>query len=126
MTLFKQGSFKLHSGKMSDWKIECDSLTDDDWKTIAHLIARHFNFREVHGVPNGGLKLAKLLEKHINKDAKNVLIVDDVYTTGTSMWEMQIKLQETVDTNHIRGVVVFARGEVERWISPLFQYELGD
>ncbi len=40
MNLFIKKDWEMHSGKKSDFKIECDALTDEDIKTIAHLISR--------------------------------------------------------------------------------------
>ncbi len=54
--LFIRQNFILHSGKPSDFKIECDALTDDDWECLAYLIAKRVSFSSVVGVPNGGSK----------------------------------------------------------------------
>ena len=49
--LFQTGDFKLASGAKSNFKIECDALTESDWETLAMLIARNVGyFREVIGV----------------------------------------------------------------------------
>lgn len=117
--LFKSGFIKLHSGSSSDFKIECDSLTDGDLDTLAYLISERFEFNGVYGIPTGGIKIAKALEKYINKKAMNYLIVDDVTTTGTSMEEAADKLKYR---EPIIGVVLFARNKcpIPRWIYPMF------
>lgn len=50
MNLFQTGNFKLHSGKTSNFKIECDALTDEDLETFAKLISEEFNFCATIGV----------------------------------------------------------------------------
>ena len=112
MSLFLFGSFALHSGGRTDFKIDCDALTDGDWYALAARIARRVSaFGSVEGVPRGGLKLAEMLKGYCT--AGPVLIVDDVLTTGASM-EQQRAGRDAM------GVVVFARGPVPSWIEPLF------
>lgn len=114
--LFQLGDFTLHSGKRSNFKIECDALTDEDWDTIADWIIDRYRFSEVYGVPKGGTKLAERLQAH-TKDNSCLLIVDDVFSTGTSMDAAKAKFGR-LDT---LGVVVFARGKCPSWIQPIFQ-----
>jgi orotate phosphoribosyltransferase len=118
MNLFEKKKWIMHSGEASDFKIECDALTYDDWDTIAYLISKHFSFVNVVGVPLGGLALAKALKKY-KKSLGPLLIVDDVLTTGTSMEEMKDTYLERYN-NNIIGVVVFARGKCPNWITPIF------
>lgn len=114
MGIFKKMNLTLHSGAKSDFKIECDALDDEDIETIAYLISKKVNFRKVIGVPNGGIRLQKSLEKYITDGL--ILIVDDVLTTGKSMEEMRNKEgKETI------GVVIFARNKCPDWITPIFQ-----
>ena len=117
MTLFKTGYFTLHSGSKSYWKIDCDALTDNDWRTLAQMVyERVGHFRRVIGVPQGGLKLALAL-RHLcfPNPEYPTLLVDDVLTTGASME----KLRETTAGACI-GAVVFARGACPDWIIPIF------
>lgn len=115
-SLFKSGTFHLHSGELSEWKIDCDALTDDDLDTLAQMIGRRVGkFSVAEGVPNGGLRLAAALNRRFAKNDAPVLIVDDVLTTGASM-EAQRAGREA------NGAVIFARGPVPSWITPLFQY----
>ena len=101
--LFQTGDFKLASGAKSNFKIECDALTEDDWQTLAMLIARNVGqFSEVIGVPRGGDQLACVLDKYRRTDGPR-LIVDDVLTTGGSLAKY---MTEPTDF----GYVVFARG----------------
>lgn len=124
MSLFQQGNFKLHSGTTTNWKIECDALDDQDWQTIAMLIARqHLSFSRVTGVPTGGLKLAEALQPYTKHYSPDHLIVDDVYTTGTSMNKMREMLKAPGVIYF--GAVVFSRAPIiapdNQWIKPLFQ-----
>lgn len=110
-------SFISHSGKKLDFKIECDFLTDDDLKVFVYIILKKYNFSKVVGIPRGGIRLSNMLKQHQNSESKNILIVDDVLTTGGSMEKMKSKF---VNKN-IKGVVIFSRGETPDWIDPIFQ-----
>ena len=115
ISLFQQGDFNLHSGNRSNWKIDCDALTDKDWSTLAMMTSQLFHFSAVAGIPGGGLKLANKLQKYCRKGYPT-LIVDDVLTTGKSMEETRKNYPNAI------GVVVFARGECPEWITSLFIY----
>ena len=111
MNLFQLGDFSLHSGAKSNWKIDCDALTDADWATLAWIIQTRVKFGAVEGVPRGGLKLAAALLNY--QTSGPLLIVDDVLTTGGSM-EKQRAGREAI------GYVVFARGHCASWIRHIF------
>lgn len=119
--LFQLGGFTLHSGAKSNWKIDCDALTDKDWEALAYMIYEKLGeprFRKVIGIPTGGLKLANALERYRFPSPKPkypILIVDDVLTTGNSMEEMKAKTK-----GEVIGAVVFARDECPDWVVPLF------
>lgn len=89
MGLFQLGNFSGAAGHSLPWKIECDWLTREDWDCIAAAAAPRLpKFKDVWGVPKGGLILADAMVKYAVKT--NIiglppLIVDDVWTTGTSM-----------------------------------------
>ena len=105
---------------MSDWKIECDALTDEDWETLAAMVSRRVAFKMVLGVPRGGHKLRKPLMKYIQDDPTlPVLIVDDVLTTGRSMEALKATVEEGLEVDLV-GYVVFARGECPPWVRALF------
>lgn len=119
MNLFQHGDVVLHSGSVSKWKIECDALTDEDWETLALMLSQKLQpFKTVEGVPRGGLKLAKALQKYCGSGG-NHLIVDDVLTSGKSMKEARRAIKKEVVS--VAGAVVFARNYCEMWITPLFQ-----
>ena len=115
MILFQSGDFVLHSGASSGFKIDCDALTDDDWETLARIVAGRTKFGAVYGVPSGGERFADALQKYIDPSESTTLLVDDVLTTGASM-EAARKLTPGV----VLGVVVFARGACPPWIWPIF------
>lgn len=124
MSLFQQGDFKLHSGGVSKWKIECDALTDEDWKTLAVMMRQTIGpFSSVEGVPTGGLKLAEYLKPMCVENTYTHLIVDDVLTTGNSMEDLRKFRQLNYEGNLIRiiGGVVFARGPCPNWVIALFK-----
>lgn len=130
-TLFQWGDFTLASGQKSDYKLECDALTIEDWKTVAAMIAKRVRFREVIGVPSGGLPLADSLRHHQTlpehadyNNAFQVLFVDDVYTTGGSMdrtLSQWLRDKPDSSSDNVLGVVLFARNPVrQQWIHPIF------
>jgi orotate phosphoribosyltransferase len=124
VTIFKQGAFTLHSGSTSNFKIDLDDLTDEDWATLAEIALYRRRFRSVVGVPRGGLKFAAALEKYAEPMSGYplpTLIVDDVLTTGNSMEAVRAKL---ADQSNVFGVVVFARGECPGWVHPIFRMTL--
>jgi orotate phosphoribosyltransferase len=113
--LFQTGDFTLRSGQRSRWKIACDALTTDDWKTLAMMAAEILPpFGRVEAVPRGGLLFAISLNKYINPDSSVLLICEDVVTTGGSVERIR-------DGRDAIGVCVFARGPVPSWVTPLFQ-----
>lgn len=122
MNLFQTGNFKLNSGKESSWKIECDSLTDDDIAALAEMIRQMVGpFNAVIGVPRGGLRLASALRPFASGFFP-CLIVDDVLTTGGSMERTKKEYARTYGhLTPVNGAVIFARGPCPSWIKPLFQ-----
>lgn len=127
MPLFLNQTFESHSGLILRFKIDCDknNLSDEDLDTLAQEYARTVKdqiFGEIIGIPRGGLRFAKYLNKYIKTDGnitwRTNLIVDDVLTTGKSF-------QEFWNTHYpnrfsgIRGIVIFARGPCPNWIMPI-------
>lgn len=118
MNLFQTGAFRLNSGILSPLKIECDALRESDWAALAYIITSKFIFRDVVGIPTGGLLLQEALRPYAtHSDEHPLLLVDDVLTTGGSMERMREKLIAP----DIIGVVVFARNPPPAWIHPIFQ-----
>lgn len=115
MSLFQIGNFTLHSGSKSNWKFDCDALTDEDWRAIALMIRERVPyFSKVIGIPRGGTKLANLLKPFENPTVDRLLIVDDVFTTGTSLEKARSEFQ--TETQQTIGVVVFARNQTPSWV----------
>lgn len=115
MTIFRLGSFRLHSGGHSKWKIDLDELTEEDIEVLAMLGARLVGpFGSIEAVPQGGIPLAWALAPY--RAPKGLpLIVDDVLTTGTSMESQR-------DGRAAKGLVAFARGPLPRWVKAIFVY----
>lgn len=122
VSLFQRGDFTLHSGNRALWKIECDALTQEDWETLAFIVSNTYSFKKVEGVPRGGLPFARALEKYAKPDigAIDLLLVDDVMTTGESM------AAHRGNRTNVVGVVVFYRSyqPCPWWIEPIFTLTL--
>jgi orotate phosphoribosyltransferase len=111
VNLFQSGIFTLASGQTVNFKIECDALTEQDWKTLARIAAYVLPpFGNVIGVPTGGLPFAEALEEHATVGP--LLVADDVLTTGGSIGKYMAKGD--------LGVVVFARGPCPPGVTALF------
>lgn len=102
--LFQFGHFVLHSGEVSDFKIECDALTPEDWLTLAGMIGSRCHFGSVVGIPRGGVTLVSQLRSFTSSWSSRRLVVDDVWTTGASMTPY-------LDKGYT-GYVVFARSPI--------------
>jgi orotate phosphoribosyltransferase len=118
--LFVTQDITLSSGQKSDFKIECDVLTDADIETLARLIGQKYEFNVAIGIPTGGTRLAHALQKYSDKSSKTVLLVDDVLTTGMSMERMRLELG-LQGVKYLTAIVIFARGKCPDWITPMFQ-----
>lgn len=118
--IFKNGNFVLSSGKESNFKIDCDDLSDEDIEFFARLISQNIEFKEVYGIPTGGNRLANSLLKYCVLDYnKPCLIVDDVMTSGKSFE----KAKETLNKYpNIIGVCIFCRDKSVKpdWVRSVF------
>jgi orotate phosphoribosyltransferase len=121
--LIQTGRFLLNSGRISGFKLQCDALTEDDWKGAAYLIRRLIgHFSSVEGIPTGGNKLSFYLWKLASQGGPH-LIVDDVLTTGGSMEKARaryLRNRAKGQTSEIVGAVLFARGPLPTWIKAVF------
>lgn len=131
MSLFQWGDFTLHSGAKTWWRIDCDSLTDSEIELIAKLMYKKVGAFNLVTSPTShpGSAVPRLVQA-ISKYSLPLmsvpiqcLIVDDVFTTGTSITEVKTKLIQQNHNPSIKGAVIFARGQCFSWVSPLFQYE---
>ena len=118
MNLFIREDFISHAGLPLTWKVECDALTDNDYEALAKIFSEKLTFRDVKGIPRGGIPLEKALKPYCtNDETEPLLIADDVYTTGTSM-------REVYEEGAI-GIVVFARNEItDDWIKAIWQLSI--
>ena len=116
MNLFVKEDFISHAGNPLTWKIECDALSDDDWACIAHMIVEREMrpFSKVIGIPRGGKKLEEALQPYVSFGIYPVLVVDDVWTTGTSFEEFtQIQtIKQELDECGWFGWAAFARNPI--------------
>ncbi len=115
--LFESGQFKLHSGRFSDWHVNCDSITSEGWETIARVYSNRLGrFSSVEGVPTGGLPLAQAFSRHATYRPSEdpILIVDDVLSTGASMEEQRAGRANCI------GFVAFARGNPPAWVDAMW------
>lgn len=122
--LFKFGDFDLHSGDKSDWIINCEALTDEDLETLAVVGARLLRpFGCVVGIPNGGTRFAKAMCGHRSGSIDNLLIVDDVMTTGNSISQAWDKSWNNDGT--LQALVIFSRTDDIHlhWVQRIFQYQ---
>lgn len=111
--LFRMGEFALHSGAQSRFKIDCDALGAREIDALAAMLAEILPpFAWVEGIPTGGMRLAAAMARH-GQPGNRLLIVDDVCTTGASL-ERQRRGRDAI------GAVLFARGPVPEWVTPLF------
>lgn len=109
MSLFREGEFVGHSGRILPWKIECEALTDEDWEWAAARVSARYTFHEVYGIPRGGVAFARALAAHLSKGGQFKLIADDVLTTGKSMTDARKELGWENDL--CLGVALFSRAD---------------
>lgn len=124
MTLFQTGKFTLHSGKTSHFKINCDALSDADLTTIAYQLSLRLDpFGRIAFVPTGGKRLSDAFVPFRTPELlSDWLIVDDVFTTGGSMYDAWRRIDKEEPVT-VQGAVIFARGSTPTWVTPLFRLE---
>src|SRR5690606_31502760 len=103
------------SGMTLPYKIECDRLRKSDLECIASIMHPYLNpYGKVVGVPRGGLALAEIFDRYKTRGSKNLLVVDDVWTTGGSMRKVVDQYMDKKRNGRPiyydwQGVVIFAR-----------------
>lgn len=123
MALFANKSFVSHSGIKLPFKIDTDSLSNEDWDTIAEIVTARFKFSRVITIPTGGDELAKrLIPFATGLETDPTLFVDDVMTTGKSFQDFASASGIPYDKRI--GVVVFSRMRKPRpgWVHAIFQF----
>lgn len=122
MNLFQDGALWGTSGINLEFKIDCDALSDSDIRTLAQIARRRLVYpSKVIPVPTGGNRLAKELAKQGLVRTGNTVIVDDVWTTGTSVLKVAVEnnLLDKLGSS-AQCLVIFARGSYPHWVRPLF------
>mgnify|MGYP003334559462 CR=1 FL=1 len=114
MSLFIREDFISHAGLPLTWKVECDALTEADYIALAKIVSEKIKYRDVIGIPRGGIPFEKALKPYATLSKSDpLLICDDVYTTGTSM-------REVYEDGAI-GIVVFARNKIsDDWVKAIW------
>ena len=123
MSLFQKVDFKSHSGLNLSWKIECDEISNKEWKWLAEMIMDYEKrpFQAALGIPRGGIILGTYLNEYSTQNIEDpYLIVDDVLTTGGSMDDFVNSYFRNRKPNYF-GWVVFARNKPQHWVKALFQ-----
>ena len=116
MNLFEKKNFISHAGIPMTWKLECDAISESEWEALATMIMDYQKepFGKVVGIPRGGIPLQKALEPFATgNDTDPLLVVDDVYSTGTSFIEF-------CGEDDCLKWVVFARKTTENGVRALF------
>lgn len=113
--LFQFGWFVSHSKFQLPWKLDFSKLADDDWDALASIVAGKFSFSAAYGIPRGGTKFARALDKHCTPGYP-IVIVDDVLTASRSFIHARSALG---NPEGVFGVVVAARGRCPNWVFPI-------
>lgn len=120
--LFQFAEFMLASGKKSKFKLECDAISPEEWHSLARIVRPILPaYGHIVPVPRGGVAWANIFEHYKVPGTPMVLFVDDVWTTGTSMWQtvQKFSLNSPIGLQW-HGVVLFARGPVPKNVTALF------
>ena len=126
MDLFQRYDYKSHANLDLTWKLECDAISDGEWSVLARIISELESrpFSDVVGIPRGGVKLENEMLNYVSGNKNDpVLIVDDVWTTGTGFKEfVGIHVIEKM-TEHVGwfGWCIFARTQTSNHVTALFQ-----
>lgn len=110
----------LHSGRRSEYKIECDEFTDLEIDTMCQLLAKIIPpFGSVFGVPTGGTRLEDAIRPFMSVGP--ALFIDDVWTTGGSMkqYHTVMKPDHGIQCDCLK-VVLFTRGFAPTGVISLF------
>jgi len=121
--LFTSGDFISHAGLPLKWKIECDAIRPEEWDCLAQMIMEYqkIPFSWVEGIPRGGMSLASALQKYADPNADDIgLVVDDVWTTGTSFRDYIKENHSDKLHNQIQRWVIFARRPTNDGVKALF------
>ena len=142
----KKGKFVLTSGKTSDFYVDMKKVLG--YPKVSELICDEFcklvdkRATCVASIGYGGLPLAarvslklrlplvvvrekprghglkNLIDGYVPTEKDKVVIVDDVFTTGSSMLKI-IKALEKTKTKILAGYIIVNRGDVEKFRIPI-------
>ena len=73
MSLFIREDFISHAGLPLTWKVECDSLTESDYIALAKIVSEKIKFRDVFGIPRGGIPFEKALKPYASFSKNDTL-----------------------------------------------------
>lgn len=132
INLFRHGIFKLSSGDILTFKVECDALTNEDYRALAHIVEDRIRYRVAIGVPSknkkpsNAEKFANALNEYATGHTGDItLIVDDVLTTGKTLMEFTNKLKAKQQLQY-RGLVMFARKPIppsmRSWVHSIWNF----
>ena len=129
--LFQQYNYISHAGNPLTWKIEADAINPAEWKCLVEMILEIENrpFRAATGIPRGGVALGVELNKHATGAPNDpLLIVDDVWTTGTSFTEIteHPDMKDWIGDGEWFGWVIFARIPPTFPVRALFEMAVPD
>ena len=88
--LFESGDFISHAGLPLKWKLECDAIRPTEWKALAKMVMDYQErpFYKAVGIPRGGIPFADAMNEYASGNPNDqIMVCDDVFTTGTSMRE---------------------------------------
>ncbi len=122
--LFTKGEFEIHSGRITNWSIDCSALNEGDWDCIAQLIAeRYSNYERVIGISFFGKILAEHLEKHLTTGG--LLIVDDVYDP-VKMKKARVfwRTRQSYVKHDIQGFTIFSCLPLAGWVRSLWNLDV--
>ena len=66
MNLFIREDFISHAGLPLTWKVECDALDENDYEALAKIVSEKMTFRDVKGIPRGGIPFEKALKPYLS------------------------------------------------------------
>lgn len=115
-SLFQLGAFKLASGGFSWWQIDCDALTGEDWRALAHLAASLLPaFGHVEGVEPPGGRFAAVLQEYATSGPL-------LLAAGTCANSAALELAR--GGQPALGVCVFWRAPSDPpdWVTPLLRF----
>jgi len=124
VSLFNKGIFHLFSGRTTDWVIDCNALSQDDWECIRNLVLeRHPNFSHVAGVSTNGKRLADLLSSFCTNG--DVLLVDDVLKVNVMhAHRLYYRTRQEYHDRDVSGYVIFACVPCPTWVRALWQLDV--